>query len=177
MVRTRYAACMMHRALAQSVIGVTEAQRRGLALGRPKGTNHRAGYKHREDSKLKTSAANRAFWAANPDIAKARAHRGAAAYNWKGGITQLNKSVRQMRENRKWMDAVKARDGGCVRCGSTAGLEAHHKIELADLIERHGIRNRDDARACAELWDIENGETLCQKCHFAEHGREWHEAA
>ena len=177
MARARYAACMAHRAAAQSVIGVTDAQRRGLSLGSQKGTNHRIGYKHREESKQRVAAANQAYWAANPDRAKARARRGETAHNWKGGISRLNASIRQMHENRKWMDAVKERDGACLRCGSKVDLEAHHKNELATLIEKHDIKNRDDARACVDLWDANNGETLCQKCHFAEHGRAWREAA
>lgn len=174
MARVRYAACMSHRAQAQSVIGVTEAQQRGLALGRPKGTNNRTGYKHREESKQKVAATNRAFWRANPAKLEARGAktRGSLNVGWKGGLAQLNKSIRQMPENRKWMDAVKARDGACQRCGSVEALESHHRIELAELVERHAIRSRDDARAhAAELWALDNGETLCQSCHFVEHGR------
>ena len=33
LAKVRYAACMDHRAKAQSVVGVTDAQRKGLALG------------------------------------------------------------------------------------------------------------------------------------------------
>jgi len=165
---------MAHRAEAQTVVGITENQQRGLALGRPKGTNHRAGYKHRENSKRKIAESNVAFYAANPEkaIARGAKTRGELNVRWKGGLAQLNKSIRQMRENRVWMDAIKARDGACVRCEGTDRLEAHHKVELAELVDRHGIRSRDDARAhAAILWDLENGETLCQGCHLAEHGR------
>ncbi len=170
--KARFAACMAHRAQAQSIMGVTEAQERGLALGRPKGTNHRTGYKHREESKRKTSAANAAYWAAHPDRAKTRARRGEAAYNWKGGISRLNTAIRQTRENRRWMEVVKARDAVCVRCGSASNLEAHHKTELAELVARFGIKSVADARAHADvLFDLNNGETLCSVCHLVEHGR------
>lgn len=173
LARVRYVACMAHRAEAQSVVGVTEAQNAGLRLGRPKGTNHRTGYRHREESKRKVSAANRAFWASNPEkaIARGAKTRGPLNVRWKGGAKRLNVSIRQMRENRKWMDAVKARDGACVRCGSGDGLEAHHKVDLAVLVERFGITSRDAARAEPALWDLNNGETLCQACHLAQHGR------
>lgn len=170
--RFRYAACMAHRAQAQSVVGVTVAQRAGLNLGVKKGTNHRTGYKHREESKAKVSASNRAFYAANPEVALARARRGKDSPNWRGGTSRLNTSIRLMTEYRRWMEAVKTRDGRCLRCGSTENLEAHHKVELADLVERFSVRSRDDARACLALWDVENGETLCQLCHYAEHGRD-----
>lgn len=178
MQRSRYAACMGCRGRAQSVAGVTDAQRKGLAQGSRKGTNHRAGYKHREESKRKTAEANARFWAANPDAALARAKRGGDAYNWKGGISRLNTSIRQMTENRKWMDAIKARDGCCLRCDSTTDLEAHHKIELAVLVDRLGIKSRDDARRHGtQLWDLTNGETLCRRCHYGLHGRVFREAA
>ncbi len=174
LARVRYAACMTHRALAQIVVGVTEAQRRGLALGAKSGENYRTGYKHREESKRKASASHKRWCAANPDKVRARGEktRGPLNYKWKGGVTKFNKSLRQMREYRRWMDGVKARDDGkCIRCGSTAEIESHHIVELADLIARHGIKTRDEARDCAELWDLTNGETLCRACHYAHHGR------
>jgi 5-methylcytosine-specific restriction endonuclease McrA len=145
-----------------------------LNQGRVKGTNHRAGYTHREDSKAKVAAANRAFWAANPEKAAARGAltRAENHYKWKGGISQLNQSIRQMDENRKWMDAVKARDGRCMECGASDSLESHHVRTLAELVSVLGITSRDDARAhAAELWDMNNGKTLCTPCHYAEHGR------
>lgn len=175
MAKARYAACMACRSEAQKVAGITERQHSGLFLGREKGTNHRTGYSHREESKRKTAAANKAFWAANPDLAIARGAktRGEKHRLWKGGITQLNKSIRQMRENRKWMDAVKARDGSCKRCGTRERLESHHKIEFAALLHQFEIKSRDDARANADvLWNLDNGETLCWGCHYAEHGRQ-----
>ena len=174
MAKARYAACMACRSEAQKVAGITDAQHGGLSLGRPKGTNNRAGYKHREESKAKTAAANKAFWAANPDKLEERAAKTRAEnnYNWKGGTTKLNKAIRTMRENRKWMDAVKSRDGKCVRCGSIDKLESHHLRQLSDLIEMLGINSLTDARRHkAALFDINNGETLCEACHYAEHGR------
>lgn len=174
MAKARFAACMSCRSDAQKVAGVTERQQAGLRMGRPKGTNNRAGYRHREASKQKTAAANKQFWAANPDKATERGSktRGANHYKWKGGISNLNKALRTMTENRKWMDAVKARDGKCVRCGNGDGLETHHKKPLAVLMHELGVRSCDDARChAASLWDLSNGEVLCQPCHYAEHGR------
>lgn len=174
MARVRYAACMAHRSEAQKVAGITVRQLKGLSLGSVKGTNHRTGYQHREESKAKVAAANRQFWADNPDrlVARGAKTRAENHYLWKGGATKLNVSIRQMSENRKWMDGVKARDGSCVRCDSTEHLESHHKIGLAQLIEYLGIRSRDDARLkAARLWDLSNGETLCRPCHYSEHGR------
>lgn len=174
LARVRHVACMEHRGQAQAISGVTDAQRAGLSLGREKGTNHRAGYAHRPESKAKASVSHLAFWQANPALAAARGEktRGEDHYKWKGGISLLNLSIRQMTENRRWMDAGKARDGACVRCASGLHLESHHRVGLAELVERLGITSRDDARAhAATLWDVNNGETLCRRCHYAEHGR------
>lgn len=176
MARVRYAACMSCRGKAQSFVGVTDAQSVGLNAGRGKGkgANRRTGYKHREESKRKTSAANRKFWAANPDKAVARGakNRAEKAYNWKGGIAKLAVSIRAMHEMRKWQESVKARDGRCVRCGSTSNLEAHHVRSFADLLRDCAIKSRDDARRHAViLFDLSIGETLCIPCHYAEHGR------
>lgn len=170
--KARYAACMSCRSDAQKVAGVTDRQQTGLAQGRTKGTNHRTGYRHREASKAKTAVANKEFWAANPDKAIARGVRGEDHYRWNGGISKVNLSIRRMTENRKWMDAVKSRDGHCLRCGSTEHLESHHKRSLAELMADLAIQSRDDARRhAATIWDLSNGETLCEPCHYKEHGR------
>jgi len=173
--KVRHVACMEHRAEAQKLSGITDAQKRGLSLGRKKGTNHRTGYKHNESSKRKAAESHKRYWREHPEEAKARGAktRGPNHYNWKGGSTRLNTSIRRMTEHRKWMDDVKKRDGRCLECGSTDDLESHHKIELAILIAEHGIKNRTEARQCGELWNIDNGETLCQRCHCKRHGRKY----
>lgn len=174
--RVRYVACMEHRDEAQRQAGQTEAQKAALDLGREKGTNHLDGIPKSEESKRKRSKAMRRWCEENPDgvIARAQKTRGENHYRWNGGSSRLNTSIRQMTENRRWMDAVKERDGECVRCGSTDVLESHHVEPLAEIIERLGITSRKDARAhAAEVWDIDNGITLCQRCHYDEHGRSY----
>lgn len=169
--QSRYAACMAHRAEAQVLAGITDAQQRGLALGRT--GNHRNGRLDTDETRAKRSVSVAAFWARHPDLAIARGAktRGPLHRLWKGGISRFNKSIRQMREHRKWTDAVKARDEACARCGAADRLEAHHITPLSTLLERFAIATRDDARACPALWDIANGLTLCVPCHYDEHGR------
>lgn len=174
MAASRFSSCRKCHGPAMTKHGMTEAQAGGLALGRRKGVNNRTGSTHSAETKLKISRSNVAYHRANPDIAKAKGEnlRSAKHYAWRGGVSQLNIDIRLMDENRKWLARVKTRDGRCVRCGSLERLEVHHKTPLRELLTRMEIRNRDDARIhAAALWDDANGETLCEACHYAEHGR------
>jgi len=169
---------MAHRAEAQKLSGITPAQQAGLSLGRRKGTNNLIGIPKSEESKRKRSESMKRWATENPVAVLARSEnsRGERHYNWKGGLSKLSQSIRQMTEYRKWMDAVKAKDGYmCVRCPSTENLESHHKMRFAELLRENNVSSRDDARACAALWDVNNGETLCQRCHFEEHERTFNE--
>lgn len=171
--KVRHVACMAHRAEAQVRSGITDAQKSGLSLGRQPGTNHRAGYKHHEESKRKTSESHKAWCAANPGKVRARGEktRGERHYQWKGGASTLNAAIRRLTEFRKWAKSVRERDGRCTVCGTTDNLEAHHIEPFAALVHAHRLHDTDAARGCAPLWDVSNGETLCQRCHYDRHGR------
>jgi len=148
---------------------------KNLELGREKGTNHLAGIPKSAESNKKRSKSHKKWCAENPGRVAARSKktRGEFHYNWKGGSSRLNTAIRRLTEHRKWMDAVKARDKKCVGCGEINNLESHHLIGLSILISRYKIKNRSDARAIPQLWDINNGITLCGKCHAEKHGRKY----
>lgn len=177
LAKVRWVACLEHRDEAKRLFGVTEAQKNALGLGREKGTNHLNGIPKSEESNKKRSISIKQKLEQFPEIAIERGKkiRGESHYRWNGGSSRLNVSIRTMNENRKWMDAIKARDKTCVRCGSTENLESHHIVPLAELIEKFGIKNREDARDCDALWGLTNGITLCRKCHYEEHGRTGYE--
>lgn len=89
--------------------------------------------------------------------------RGANHGNWKGGIAPKNEKIRKALEYKLWREAVFARDNWiCQKCGKKGGnLVSHHLYNFADF---SGLRT-----------SIENGITLCQKCHIEFHkiyGRE-----
>jgi len=149
-----------------------------LKLGREKGTNHLEGIPKSKASNKKRSESHKKWCKENPKKVKARGVKCRAEkhYKWKGGSSGLNKSIRTMHENRKWMEAVKKRDNNCKHCGSIKELESHHIIPLAMLIEQHKITNRDEARECKELWDIKNGITLCRKCHYKLDNRKYYDS-
>ena len=56
------------------------------------------------------------------------------------------------RLDKLWGEIIKAKDGHkCQKCGNAAYLNAHH------IVGRSNYKVR---------WEVENGITLCPKCHF-----------
>jgi len=99
-------------------------------------------------------------------------HSGEKNSSWKGGITPLNTAIRATAENLHWRLDVFARDGfKCQHCKDVTKrkLNAHHKKPLAKIIQENNITTLNEAQACDELWDINNGITLCEDCHKLEH--------
>jgi len=88
-------------------------------------------------------------------------------YNWKGGISKLAKLLWQTSEYQEWRLKVFTRDNyTCCNCHKVGGyLEAHHIKELYLILKEKNIKTMEQARNCKELWDINNGATLCRECH------------
>lgn len=87
---------------------------------------------------------------------------------WRGGITKLYAEVRHCLEYKLWREAVFKRDDYiCVFCSYGKGhiLEADHIIPFSKLIHDFTIKTLTEAKKCKELWNIENGRTLCRACH------------
>lgn len=92
--------------------------------------------------------------------------------NWKGGRTPLGAAIRTTSEYRNWRKSVFERDGyKCINCGGChvkgdrRQLHCHHIIPFYKILSDDKISNLDDARKCIQLWDINNGQTLCIPCH------------
>ncbi len=87
--------------------------------------------------------------------------------NWKGGITLLNQAIRTSFEYKQWIKNILERDNFiCLGCGKNGGnLEAHHKKAFAKILKENNIKNFEEALNCKILWNIQNGMTLCPKCH------------
>jgi len=97
---------------------------------------------------------------------------GANCYLWKGGITQINRVIRTSTEGKKWRENVFKRDiYKCVDCGDDKGgnLNADHIRPLSVIIKQNKIKTFQEALNCKELWDINNGRTLCSICHNKSH--------
>jgi hypothetical protein len=87
--------------------------------------------------------------------------------NWKGGMVKRIELVRHSPEYYIWRSNVFQRDNWtCQTCGIRGTyLEAHHIKELNLLVQEYKIKTSQEAKDCQELWDINNGVTLCKDCH------------
>lgn len=89
-------------------------------------------------------------------------------WRWKGGITNLNQQIRHCLQYKQWIQSIFTRDNfTCRNCSKRGGnLEAdHYPKEFSKIIEENNIKSLQDAKKCDKLWDLENGRTLCLKCH------------
>lgn len=70
-------------------------------------------------------------------------------------------------EYREWRRCVFERDGYiCQICNQRGGtLNADHIKPYSIIIQETNITNIKEAIDCEELWDINNGRTLCVNCH------------
>jgi hypothetical protein len=82
--------------------------------------------------------------------------------------TELN-AIRSSREYKAWRSDIRNRDKCCRKCSSIEGLEVHHLQRFIDIINNNKIKTVEEAKACKDLWDPENGLTLCKRCHKNEH--------
>lgn len=87
---------------------------------------------------------------------------------WKGGITPLVMKIRNCFLYRQWRSDVFTRDNfTCQLCGKRGGnLEADHfPKKFSDVFSENKIISFLQAMLCEELWNINNGRTLCVLCH------------
>ena len=87
--------------------------------------------------------------------------------NWQGGKTAIRGKVRAMSLYKKWRDFIFRRDGykcqGCEKVGGT--LHADHIIGFSEILQVWKVKTIEDAISCGDLWDTNNGRTLCLRCH------------
>src|SRR3990167_5390480 len=96
-----------------------------------------------------------------------QALRGEKSPWWNGGITPINNQIRKSWEYKFWRQQVFERDNyACVLCGKTGGrIEADHIKAFSQIKYEYKITSLEQALLCEELWDINNGRTLCKSCH------------
>jgi len=123
------------------------------------------GHKTSNETKLKLSKALKGLNTWTKGIKKSEdsrkknseGHRGNKSYLWKGGITPINRSIRNGIEFRLWREAVFARDNWTCQKHNIKGgnLHPHHIQNFAQYPELR--------------FAIDNGITLCRDCHMKFH--------
>ena len=94
--------------------------------------------------------------------------KGSKNWNWKGGITPENESIRHSHKYKVWRDEVFKRDNyTCQHCKQKCGngvnviLHAHH---IKSFTQFKDLR-----------FEVVNGITLCKQCHYILHTKERHD--
>lgn len=86
----------------------------------------------------------------------------------RGGVSKIALIIRGMTQYKDWRRAVFERDAyTCQDCHATkVYLNAdHHMVSFAALLRQNKITSTLEAAACADLWNVANGRTLCVPCH------------
>jgi len=125
---------------------ITKEKLRKIKKGKPNG---RLGIILSESTKEKIKKSLQ--WRKRPEIS------GNNHWNWKGGLTEISFKIRNSIEYKKWRSDIFQRDyWTCKTCGEVGGkLEAHHLKSFSKYPELR--------------FDINNGITLCEKCHILYH--------
>lgn len=86
--------------------------------------------------------------------------------NWKGGKTELSQYIRTSMKYSEWRKSIFARDNWrCRDCGvNNNTLQVDHIYPLALIIDSNNI-TKDNFLECSDLWNTNNGRTLCKACH------------
>ena len=112
-------------------------------------------------------------------------HAGKENPDYIDGRTSIKTTLFNSKKYKVWRFEVFKKDNfTCQECGQSAGnLEVHHKIEFHILLEEFLSEynyldpfDREDKKELLKLglkwdnfWDIDNGKTLCKKCHTNKH--------
>jgi 5-methylcytosine-specific restriction endonuclease McrA len=85
-----------------------------------------------------------------------------------GDLTPLHKKIRHLSIYFAWRTGIFERDNyRCRDCrNKRRNLEVHHIKAFKAIKVQYNIQTVEDAIRCDELWDINNGITLCRSCHL-----------
>lgn len=88
--------------------------------------------------------------------------------NWKGGISPINKRIRNSSEYSIWRYNIFQRDDyTCKECKKRGvKMVVHHLNPFCEILKENKINSIKKAIYCRQLWDESNGITLCNECHY-----------
>lgn len=82
-------------------------------------------------------------------------------------LRSIYRAIRECYKYREWHKSVFVRDDYTCRVCKKRGRKLHvdHIKPFSFVLKRHSIKSVKEALNCFELWDINNGRTLCSDCH------------
>lgn len=85
-------------------------------------------------------------------------------------IEPVNLQIRNCSKMKIWKISVFQRDDySCVFCkkkqNKNTQINADHIIPFAEIKRKNKIKTLQDALLCKQMWDVNNGRTLCVECH------------
>lgn len=87
----------------------------------------------------------------------------------KNSYKKISHYLRSTNEYEKWKNSILDRDNHqCVKCGSDDNLQVHHLYSLYDICKDNNF-NINDVLHSKKFNDINNGQTVCIKCHHKIH--------
>lgn len=132
------------------------------------------GLKHSENAKQKISKSLKGIQRSEETRKKmSLAHKGDKGSNWKGGITSIRGQIVNSFQYKQWRQRVFIKDDfTCQECGLRGGeLNAHHKNKtFFQLLEEVKLNLPlfplyEAVMIYSPFWDVDNGETVHEKCH------------
>lgn len=97
----------------------------------------------------------------------AKARKGAESPFWRGGTTPLSYLIKANQLYRNWRKGIFERDDyTCQECREVGGeLHVDHLKPFALILFENKVDSLEKALNCYELWEQDNGRTLCASCH------------
>jgi hypothetical protein len=108
-------------------------------------------------------------WKSNISKGHIGINRGEKSSSWKGGITDLRHLIRSSFKYRQWRSDCFTRDNfTCLFCRCHGGeLQVdHYPKTFKEILDDYKIKTLEDSYICEEMWNLNNGRTLCKKCHL-----------
>lgn len=99
---------------------------------------------------------------------RGRKRRGSNSNFWKDGRTKLVRQIKNLGLYKQWRKAVFERDNyTCQICDIRGSVELcpDHIKPFSHILDDNKITTRKEAEMCEELWNVDNGRTLCHECH------------
>ena len=127
-----------------------------------KGNTYSLGLKQSEETKIKRVRSRLGYrHSLETRIKIGKKHKGKNHWNWQGGLTSKNTTIRNGIKIKLWRESVFAKDNWtCQKCSNKGGnLNAHH---IKNFAQYPKLR-----------FNVNNGITLCKNCHLLEHNHKF----